>query len=423
MSANIDSVVPLPGSGDAKAFRRAQWRILLLVMLFTLFLYTGRQNFGFAAHGMQVELGLSATALGVLNAALLVGYGLGQTINGNLGDLYGARRMVAIGAVLSVGFNWLVSLAHSFTPALIFWGLNGLAQSTSWPAINRVLANWWPRKERGKAIGMYLLACGLSGTMTYLLCIMVVHNLDWRWVFRLPVLLMLPVAGIYFIFARNRPEEEGFPPLQEETHEGAIAAVQESSRERYWQALKNRPFQLACLSIGCENCARYGLIGWVPLYFLGKNAHDSAGNLWTTLALPVGMAIGALTAGLIADRWFPEHRARVVVLFLGLAAIGTLLLTVVPTGNPALAMMVLAAIGFLVYGPQASYWALCPELVGRDRAGTATGLMDASAYGIAALGQVLIGWAIDMSHTTAAAFFMIAVSCLLGAIIIIPVKK
>jgi OPA family glycerol-3-phosphate transporter-like MFS transporter len=86
-------------------------------------------------------------------------------------------------------------------------------------------------------------------------------------------------------------------------------------------------------------------------------------------------------------------------------------------------MLLLAVTGFLVYGPQATYWALCPELVGRERSGTAAGLMDAGAYGFAALGQVMIGWAIDITHSTAAAFVVIGAACVLGAILIFPVKK
>src|SRR5262245_57883719 len=128
-----------------RSFRRAQWRALLLVMFCYLFFYTGRQNFGFAARGIQDELALSATALGLFNAVLLVSYGAGQIVSGFLGDLYGARRMVTIGAFLSVGANWALSYATSLPVALTCWGANGLVQSTAWPALNRVLANWWPR--------------------------------------------------------------------------------------------------------------------------------------------------------------------------------------------------------------------------------------------------------------------------------------
>jgi OPA family glycerol-3-phosphate transporter-like MFS transporter len=413
---------PMPQAVQ-RSFRQAQWRTLLLVMFCYLFFYTGRQNFGFAARGMQDELALSATALGFFNAALLVGYGVGQAINGNLGDIYGARRMVTIGAFLSVALNWMVSYAPSFALALVCWGANGVAQSCAWPSMNRALAHWWPRNERGKAIGMYLLAAGFSSTLTFLLCIFVIRNLDWRWVFRLPVLLMVVGGAAFGIFVRNRPEDDGFPPLAAEPQDLPATAARETSGERYWYVLRNRPFQLACLSIGCESIARYGLLNWVPVHFLGRHWRENTGGLWITLALPLGMAAGALTAGLVADRWFPEHRSRVVMYFLGLAAAGALLLAAPSGGHPAIGMLLLAVTGFLVYGPQATYWALCPELVGRERSGTAAGLMDASAYGFAALGQVAIGWTIDVTHSTAAAFVVIAAACLLGAILILPVKK
>jgi OPA family glycerol-3-phosphate transporter-like MFS transporter len=407
---------------SSRAFRSAQWRTLFLVMFCYLFFYTGRQNFGFAARGMQEELGLSATALGFFNAALLIGYGTGQAINGNFADLYGARRMVAIGALLSVAFNWAVSFTLSFPVALVCWGANGLAQSAAWPAMNRVLANWWPRRERGKAIGFYLLAAGSSSALTFVLCIFVTEHMGgWRWIFRLPVLLILVGGTVYAACSRNRPEDDGFPPLPAETHLAAAAA--ESSLQRYTHVLRNRHFQLACLSIGCESTARYGLINWVPVHFLGPHWKDNTAALWITLALPLGMAAGALSAGLIADRWFPDDRARVVIWFLAIAAAGAACLAMAPIANATLGMALLAVTGFLVYGPQASYWALCPELVGRERAGTATGLMDASAYGFAAIGQVLIGQAIDFTHATSAAFVVIAVACLLGAAVMIPVRR
>lgn len=413
----------LPCTPNPGSFRRAQWRALLLVMFCYLFFYTGRQNFGFAAKGMQEELHLTATQIGLFNAILLVGYGLGQAINGNLADIYGARRMVVIGAYLSVALNWGVSLVRSFPLAVACWGVNGLAQSAAWPAMSRMVANWWPRRERGKAIGLYLLACGFSSSLTFLLCILVIGVLDWRWIFRLPVTLLLIGGTVFFLFARNRPEDQGFAPLPPEPADAPPARGRESSLERYVHVLRNRPFRLACVSIGCESIARYGLLNWVPVHFLGANWRENTAGLWVTMALPLGMAAGALTAGLLADRWFPERRGRVVLFFLAGAALTSLALARVSNHNLAAGILLLAITGFLVYGPQASYWALCPELVGRERAGTATGLMDAGAYGFAALGQVAIGRAIDISHSTASAFVVIAAACVLGAITILPVKK
>jgi OPA family glycerol-3-phosphate transporter-like MFS transporter len=353
----------------------------------------------------------------------LVGYGLGQVINGNLADMYGARRMVAVGALLSVVLNWCVSLSPSYLLAVVAWGANGMAQSAAWPAMNRALANWWPKKERGKAIGMYLLAAGLSSSLTFLLCILVISNLDWRWIFRLPVLLLLLGGVVFLVFARNCPEDMGFTPLPADAVDEPPPPAGETSLQRYGAVLRNPPFQLACLSIGCESVARYGLLSWVPVHFLGVDWRNNTAGLWVTMALPLGMAVGALTAGLAADRWFPNRRARVVLYYLGTAAVTSFLLAMVPTSSTAAGMILLAVAGFLVYSPQASYWAICPGLVGRERAGTAAGVMDSVAYAFAAGGQVVIGRMIDLTHSTTSAFVVIAIACLIGAAVIIPVKK
>ena len=408
-------------SGGPGSFAEAQWRVLAGVMVCYLFFYTGRQNLGFAVKGMQAELGYTATAIAALNAAMLIGYGVGQSINGNLADIYGARRMVAIGAFLSFLLNWAFSLVTLPALAVGLWFSNGVAQSTASPALRRMLVDWFPQGERGKANGFHLLAAGFSSSLTFALCIWVNSFLDWRWIFRLPVSTILIGTAVFLLVAKNRPGDWGFAELPPEESEEAEAAAGETSWERYGHVLRNRHFLLACLSIGCESMARYGLLSWVPLHFVGA-AKGTAADLWVTLGLPIGMAVGALTAGLVSDRWFPRARARVAAWLMGGAAVATLALYAMPKASPW-AFALLGVAGFLVYAPQASYWSLGPVLVGRERSGTATGLMDAAAYGFAALGQLLIGQAIDRSGSTFPAFLVIAGACVVGAVVILPVRK
>ena len=81
--------------------------MLLATMFCYLFFYTGRQTFGFAIPGIEEELGISKTTLGWASAVLLWSYAIGQSINGNLGDKFGGRTLMSLGAVLSCGLNWL----------------------------------------------------------------------------------------------------------------------------------------------------------------------------------------------------------------------------------------------------------------------------------------------------------------------------
>jgi OPA family glycerol-3-phosphate transporter-like MFS transporter len=405
----------------SRAFVRMQWKVLLGIMACYVFFYTGRQNLGFAVAGMRADLGYSATDIGGLNAALLIGYGLGQAINGNLADVFGARTMVAWGASLSVALNWTFSALSAAPAAMAVWFANGLAQSAASPALRRLIVDWFPQRERGKANGFHLLSAGFSSSLTFALCIYTISFLDWRWVFRLPVSTIVIGTALFLLLVRNKPADAGFEPLPPDSAEPSPAPAGETFLERYRWVMANRQFQLCCLSIGFESLSRYGLLSWVPFHFLGT-AKGSAADLWVTLGLPVGMALGALTAGLFTDRWFPHRRAHVASALMAGAAVATFLLSLTPTRSP-FAFVLLAVAGFLVYAPQASYWALGPVLVGRERSGTATGLMDSAAYGFAALGQVIIGWTIDATGSTFPVFLVIAGACLLGSAVILPVRK
>lgn len=396
--------------------------MLLVTMLSYLFFYTGRQNFGFAAKALQEELHLSATAIGSISAALLLSYGLGQVVNGNLGDRFGARFLVSGGALFSVALNWVVSMGSGYPSIVIPWAANGYAQSFGWAPSCRLIANWWSKKERGLAYGLLLLSAGFSSILTFALCLLVLQHLDWRYIFRLPVLLLAVGAVFFWTLVRNTPEEAGFETREQQEASMPMPSAKESSSERYRYVLRNRSFQIAAFSIGCESIARYGLLYWVPVRFLGPGWRQEPGSAWVTLALPIGMAAGALCTGYLSDTVFRGNRTLPIAWLLASAALVTGALIFVPLSNWWLGAALLALSGFLVYGPQAAYWALCPELVGKERAGTAVGLMDAAAYAFAAGGEVLIGVAVDRMESTAAVFYVVPAVCLLGALSILKVR-
>ena len=193
-------------------FRKTQWQMLFAVMFCYLFFYTGRQNFGWAIMGISEEFNVSKQAIGWAGAGMLWAYGIGQFINGNLADKFGARRMMVLGGMLSFVMNWATSLATSYIMVLIFWTLNGFCQSLGWAPGSKLVANWWGGSERGKAFGFYVFAAGCSSILIYLLSIVMldVYELDWRWIFRIPVfLLLLGCTVFYFGLSFNRFSKYG----------------------------------------------------------------------------------------------------------------------------------------------------------------------------------------------------------------------
>ena len=177
------------------------------------------------------------------------------------------------------------------------------------------------------------------------------------------------------------------------------------------------------LAFAFESMARYGFIFWVPVHYLGSNWKENPHNLWVTFLLPVGMAAGAVSFGNLSDTLFGRNRIASIRFGMLSSAVIALIIFIAPANNIALQALFMLLAGFFVYGPQANFWTLCPEMLGNERTGTGIGLMNMSGYIFAALGEPLLGKVIDLTGNTAHLFLIIALICLLSAGAISTVTK
>lgn len=416
-------------SEDDAAFVAVRRTTLLAVMFCYLFYYTGRQSFGFAIPGMEHDLGLTKQQLGWCGAAMLWAYALGQAVNGQLADRFGGKKMMVAGAWFSFALNVVLSFAGGLVGVMVPWALNGAAQSMGWAPGSRILSNWWDKRHRGLAFGWYLFAAGSSSVLTFGLSALVLEHFGWRWIFRLPVIMLLVGSVVFWFVAKEKPEDIGHKMpadegvVVENEAEADAAHANLTTWQRYKTGLTCVPFMFGCLSIGFQNLARYCLLIWVPVHLLGKD-WDKAGGAgkWMALALPIGMALGAVSAGFVSDRVFKGKRSAAIIIFLFLGAICAGVLSQLPRES-ALCIPLLFLAGFLIYGPQSGYWALCPDLLGRRLAGTGTGMMNFFAYLFAGLGEPLTGKLIEHTGHTSVAFVVVGAACVAGSGLMLLVRR
>ena len=185
---------------------------------------------------------------------------------------------------------------------------------------------------------------------------------------------------MYYLIVRNRPEDLGYHAAADDGTSDEVPAAEptetgsgnnhETSAQRYLHALTNQRFMIACIAIGFQSIARYGLILWVPVHFLGASWKKEPGGRWISLSLAVGMAVGALTSGWLSDKLFNSRRSPLIAILMALAAVSTLGMFYLPQEQRVAGVVLLFVCGFCVYGPQSGFWALCPDLLGHRRAGT-----------------------------------------------------
>lgn len=398
------------------SFRNMQWKMLFITMFCYLFFYTGRHNFGWAAHALAEDLHISFEKIGWVSFSMLIGYAVGQFINGNLADRFSPRVMIPLGGLLSVLTNVAISFSGSFPLILVLWTCNGFFQSMAWAPGSKLITSWWLKNERGMALGFYTMAAGSSSVVTYFLSILLVQQKqDWQILFRVPVLFLLAALVIFYITARSKPSEAGY----EDIIPPPPAGIAENWKQRYEIVLGNWRFLVACLAIGFQSMARYGLIFWVPIYFLGGNYKNDPQQLWVSLLLPTGMAIGAFSFGYISDKLFSGNRPASISIGMLLCAAVSMTIFLLPAQTGVTAGTLMFFAGFFVYGPQANFWPLCPEILGERYVGTGVGIMNMSAYLFAALGEPVMGKVIDVTGNPAMVFFTVAIIAILSSISIL----
>ncbi|SEW52741.1 MFS transporter [Chitinophaga arvensicola] len=398
-------------TGVVQAMKKQRWKMLLVTMFCYLFFYTGRHNFGWAAHQLADTLHISYERVGWISFSMLVSYALGQLINGNLADRFSPKHMITMGGLLSVAANVLISFSDSFVMILILWSLNGYFQSMAWASGSRIISNWWTTGNRGLAFGLYTMAAGLSSVITYLMSILLVHE-SWRNLFRIPVLFLAVAVIIFFLLVKNGPDTS-------DADAGDTPRQKPGWKQGYLEVLSNRRFLVVCLALGFQSMARYALIFWLPLYFLGTGLETPGSQVWISLLLPVGMATGAIAFGFMSDWLFRSNRIISISFGMGICSLlsAAIYFINVKSGITIATLVFLA--GFFSYGPQANFWPLAPELLGQRYVGTGTGIMNMVAYVFAAIGEPVMGKFIDATGNKAVIFIVVTVIAMLSALTIL----
>jgi sugar phosphate permease len=413
---------------QSATFSQYKWRALIGVTFCYLFYYTGRQTLGFAVSGIQHDYGLSKYQIGWISATMLWCYAGGQFINGNLGDKLGGKAMMIAGAVLSLAANWVFSFGHTFLFFLLAWGANGYFQSMGFAPGSRLLSNWWDHKHRGFVYGVYIGFSGFSSVLAYVFPVLILGtmHLDWIWIFRLAPLSMLLGALVLLLFVSERPEDKHLKSVEQAGDTPPLAVQDDlTSAQRYALVLRNWRLYITGLAIGFQNAARYALVVWVPVHFLGMDWKTSSALIdpkWITVALPVGMALGSLSNSWISDVLFQGRRYVAIVAYMVLASTTAIVMMFVPHAS-MIAIALLFLCGFFVFGPASSFWALCPDIFGRRVAGTATGVLNTMSYIFAGIGEPVIGHMIDSTGDTSIIFPIVAGLCAASAVLSMLIKR
>ncbi len=157
----------------------------------------------FGASVSEVQWVVECYAL-FLAALLLVG--------GSLGDLYGRRKIFAIGVILFAGASCGCGLAANAGQLIAARGLQGIGGALLVPGSLALISASFPAEERGRAIGTWSGFTAITAAIGPVLGGWLVQHASWRWVF----FLNLPIAAVVLALTFLRvPESRNQEQAQE----------------------------------------------------------------------------------------------------------------------------------------------------------------------------------------------------------------
>ncbi|MBN2273104.1 MAG: MFS transporter [Bacteroidales bacterium] len=160
-----------------------RWSVVILLFFATTINYIDRGVLGILAPDLQLRLGWSESDYGNIVAAFQAAYAIGLITTGGILDRIGTR----LGYTLAMILWSIAGMFHAAGRSPLSFGIArftlGFGQSANFPAAVKTVAEWFPKRERALATGIFNAGSNLGAILTPLVIPLIALKLNWQWAF------------------------------------------------------------------------------------------------------------------------------------------------------------------------------------------------------------------------------------------------
>lgn len=380
----------------AKRFKYWQTRTIIATMIGYAMFYFVRKNLSMAMPGMEADLGITKTDLGIFLTLHGLIYGLSRFANGILGDRFNSRYFMVTGLVLCAVCNVLFGFGSSVLMFGIVWMFNGWFQGMGFPPCVRLLTHWIPPHQLATKMSVWNTSHSIGAGLVVIVCGYIV-SLGWRWCFFVPSAIALLGAVFLWFTLRDTPRSVGLPEISM----GDDRANDEDRKSKeYKEFVRNKVFKNPYIWIlGVANffvyIVRFAVLDWGPTLlsqWKGVSLHHAG---WMVAAFEIAGITGMLIAGWATDKFFGGRGPRVCLICMALASLFVFVFWELQHPPMWLATAVLMGAGFCIYGPQALIGIAASNLATKRAAATAAGFTGLFGYASTAVSGLGFGYLVQ----------------------------
>jgi MFS transporter, ACS family, hexuronate transporter len=393
---------------------RFRWVILAMVFVGTTLNYLDRSIMGVLATTLQERYGITDVQYGYTQAAFAFSYGLSQTISGGLLDRFGARMVYAI-ALAAWSFS---AMGHALARTALGFGiaraLLGISESPNFPAAAKILAEWFPKRERALAFGFINAGTNMGAILAPALVPILADTYGWQSAFILLgglgllwLCIWLPVYRSPEEHSRVSPEELAY--IQSDPPEPIVKVP-------WVKLITYRQAWAFGIAKALTDSMWWFYITWLPK-FLNKQygldlLHIGPPLIIIYLMSDVGSVSGGWISSSLINRGASINRARKTALVI--CALGVLpILFAEEVSEQWMAVIILGLATAGHQGFSSNLYTLVSDMFPRRAVASVAGFGGMCGYCGAALFQVFVGYSVETQHNyflpfvcAAAAYFV-----------------
>lgn len=309
----MNNVLPVTDTSTSRpAVGHYRWRVCAMLFAITTMNYLSRQVLGVLAPYLQQHLGWSQLDYGYIVTAFEGAYAIGLLCAGAIIDRLGTRVGYAIAIVV-----WsLAAMGHALVTTVIGFAIVrivlGLGEAGNFPAAVKTVAEWFPRRERALAVGIFNAGTNVGAIVAAILVPIITVTMGWQATFALTGALS-GVWVIVWLYWYRAPEQQ---PAVSATELAYIRSdpVEPPVQVPWLRLLRHRQ---AWAFVAAKFMT--DPIWWFFLFWLPKFLHAEYGLSLLSLGPPliviflmadVGSVAGGWIAGRFVKRGWTANRAR-----------------------------------------------------------------------------------------------------------------
>lgn len=293
---------------ETQKFSNYRWTVCALIFFATTVNYLDRQVIGILKPLLESDLGIGEKQYSHIIMAFQLLYGFGMVIAGRLIDKFGTK----IGYGLSVILWSIAAMGHALAKGVLgfgFWrGFLGISEAGNFPAAIKSVAEWFPKKERALATGIFNSGTNVGAIVAPLAIPAIIVAWGWQAAFIITGAIGFIWVILWFIFYEI-PEKHKKVSAGELAYINSDVDEQSETKEKvsWMKLLKYRQTWLFFIGKGLTDPIWWFYLFWIPGWL---STVRGAGLDVKSFGLPLAFIYTMTTVGSISGGWVSGYMIK-----------------------------------------------------------------------------------------------------------------